>query len=239
MSPLNAALILTRPWQAGRDFARELGDLCPRLQIVESPLLEIIPTRTVPDFTPYKAVIFTSANGVRFCGTPVDLPAYCVGQATTQIAIEAGWHAEKVGETASELVTYVVEQGLSSPVLHIGGVHRRGEVAQKLTKRGVPTDICDVYDQKLCNLTQTAEILLNRELPAIVPLFSPRTARQFARQKIGIAPLHFVAISEPVLAEVHKVAAKTRTVALRPDAVSMKTALLEVVSWVETGRAPQ
>ena len=82
-----------------------------------------------------------------------------------------------------------------------------------------------VYAQKPEPLTPDAVMILHRQNPVIAPLFSPRTGQLLAQEyrRIGAtAPLHVVAISEAVAAEMPM--AKV-LVAKRPDAATMLDAL--------------
>lgn len=204
-----------------------------------SPLLEIVATGAVVDLTDVASVIFTSQNGVAHAGPAQDRPVFCVGAATTQAAHDAGWDATCVGESSSELIAALRQSKPPAPILHIGGTHRRGDVAETLSGAGLPTRTVDVYDQALQPLTSEASAALEREVPKIVPLFSPRTARQFAAQAGSQAEVHFVAISDMVMSEVAHLSAASRHVSRTANAQSLAETLRNVLHRVETGDIPQ
>jgi uroporphyrinogen-III synthase len=126
-----------------------------------------------------------------------------------------------------------------APLLHIGGVHRRGDVAGRLGEAGIPTAEVDVYDQRRLPLSQDVQQALAGHVPVIVPLFSPRAAQQFASLAHGSAPLHLVTISEAVMAQTRELPTASRQVAGAPDAASMRDALANLLRRVEADHSPQ
>lgn len=232
-------MILTRPCAASTAFQAEHGPWPKGLDIVTSPLLEIVGTGAEIDLNGVASVIFTSQNGVAHAGPAGPMPAFCVGAATTKAACDAGWRATFAGDTSQDLVDTLKHTQPATPILHIGGVHRRGDVAVKLTQAGLPTCTVDVYDQRLQPLTDEARAALEREVPKIVPLFSPRTARQFAQQAGSHSAVHFVAISDTVLHEVADLPAASCDVARTANAQSLAETLRKVLHRVETGDIPQ
>ena len=234
-----ATVILTRPRLASDAFIADFEPILEGVSILVSPLLEIVPTNYSADATGYLGVVFTSANGVLNGGIPIDVPAFCVGDATTEMAIQHGWNAQSLGATSQELIAALKDLGPKGPLLHIGGRHRRGDVAMHLTRSGMKTDTIDVYDQRLIPLSTEAKSVLRGEKPVIVPLFSPRTARQFAAEADVTAPVHFVAISDSVLAEVTTMSYVSQHVSSAPDAKSVSETLRNVLRRVEADDAAQ
>ncbi len=89
------ALILTRPLAQAEDFARAFrARFGAEWPVILSPLTEIrFLNRELPT-TGCDAIVFTSANAVTaFCRiSPVrDLPAFCVGPRTAEVARAAGF----------------------------------------------------------------------------------------------------------------------------------------------------
>ncbi len=234
-----ATVILTRPQDASKGFWDAFCADVTGVEPIISPLLEIVPTGLTPDVTPYQGVIFSSANGVAYGGGAFDLPAFCVGDVTTQKARDLGWAAQTAGATSQDLVSALLDQAPKAPLLHIGGRHRRGDIAKKLTQSGILTHTVDVYDQRLCPLTDQAQSALRGERPVIVPLFSPRTAGQFAEQAEIQAPVHFVAISQAVLDEVAGLPYVSAHISEAPDAFSIRVTLQNVLRRVEADGTAQ
>jgi uroporphyrinogen-III synthase len=160
-------------------------------------------------------------------------PAYCVGDETTRTARKYGWAAKKVGNTSAELVAALKNFLDLGPMLHISGVHTRGNITGHLNTAGIAAQHVAVYDQELCELSEYALNSLRRGIEPIIPLFSPRTARQFAKQGGITVPPHLVAISETVMKETNGIAATTRTVSDLPNASAMEETLRDVIERLE------
>lgn len=192
-------LLMTRPRAASERFVAQLPNRTrSRLTVIHSPLLDIRPLDVQVETDGVQGLIFTSANAVNVAASlnvPRSLPAYCVGPATTGTAKGAGWQAQMVGGTAEELVAALLQLRPPSPLLHLRGEHGRGDVAERLTEAGLTTMERPVYQQRLLPLTDEAVGAATGEIPVLAPIFSPRTARQFAEIWAGSAPLWLAAIS--------------------------------------------
>lgn len=198
MSAQKPVLLLTRPRPAAERFA---GLLTQRIgktaRIVLSPLIEIAPLPGAQAPVSASGVIFTSSNAVRIAGAHA-IPAYCVGEATTAAACRAGWQASCLGENAAELIAALARSPRPGPLLHLRGRHLRVDIAAELSARGVECADRVIYDQRLLPFTPEAQGLLAGPAPVIAPLFSPRTARQFADAGQPMRETHAVALSKAV-----------------------------------------
>lgn len=176
-------VLLTRPATANARFGLDLQDrFGARVEIVQSPLIAIEPCVTSIDLSGYAGVVFTSSNAVHVAsdlGVDPIVPAYCLGHATTAAAASAGWNAVQCGTDAQTLITALLADRPEAPLLHLAGVHTRGNVADSLTEQGVRTEALAVYDQPVLPLSDAASALLVGGTSLIVPLFSPRSAAQF------------------------------------------------------------
>ena len=187
-------LILTRPVESAERFAQELSiNMKARLDLLFSPLLEIVDLHVKVDLTAYAAVIFSSSNGVRFAPDGGRRVAYCIGQKTTGAAQRRGWDARLMGSTAEQLVQNLAQTSLEGPILHLAGVHQRGDVAGKLKSAGIEVHTVIVYDQRALSLTSEAKHAISSVEPCILPVFSPRTAEILASQIAD--PRHVIAIA--------------------------------------------
>lgn len=226
-------LLMTRPRAASERFVAQLSpELRDRLTPMYSPLLDIRPTDGAIDLDGMRGLIFTSANGVTVAAHRTgdrSLPAYCVGQATTATAQQAGWAAEMAGESAEELIATLLHWRPDSPLMHLRGEHTRGDVAERLTQSGLRVQEQAIYDQQLLPFTAEAQAALAGNRPVIAPLFSPRTARQFADLWTGPAPLWLVAMSEAVAKPLETLTFQRLKVAKRPEADAMRVAVEKLV----------
>mgnify|MGYP000350543103 CR=1 FL=1 len=227
------SILLTRPQTASQRFLDGLdATVRSRLTPVISPLIEIVALNETVDFEDVGGLIITSANGVASAvrlNAPRDIPCYCVGAETTRAATHAGWEAIMAGRNSSELVSALSELRPQRPLLHLGGKHRRGGIASRLSAAGCPTYEKAVYDQQLLPFTEQALTTLDGQAPVLVPLFSPRTARQFADLHKGRAPLFIAALSPAVVEPLKHLNYRELQVCDQPDAGSM-TALVEKMS---------
>ena len=226
---------MTRPRAASERFLAQLpARLQSRVKVVYSPLLDISPISRPVDTTGIKGLIFSSANGVNAAasqGVPRDLPAFCVGPVTTETARNAGWNARMSGETAEEFVAKLLQERPQSPLLHLRGEHSRGNVAERLTELGLAVREQPIYQQHLLRLTPEATAVAEGSELVIAPLFSPRTARQFANAWSGQAPLLIAAISESTAEPLENLTVARLRIAKRPTPKKMRKAVKKLVKY--------
>lgn len=240
-------LLMTRPQPAGRHFADTLAPgLRAGLTVCLSPLIGIAPRRDPVEIGDARGLIFTSANGVRAAAGLIggrDLPSYCVGDATAQAARAAGWDkAQATGADADALVAALLRDPPPGPLLHLRGAHARGDAAGRLAAGGLPARAVTVYDQPALTLTDAARAHLAGRAPVLVPLFSPRSARLFAAQHGGAAPLYLQAMSPAVAAELRGLPAEALEIAEAPTGAAMRLLVerrLTGLRRVEGDRGPQ
>ena len=224
-------LLLTRPQTASEQFWQSLPEeVRTRSRLILSPLLEIVPVGKPAPLQPGTAAIFTSANAVACFAAPVaaGAAAYCVGQATRAAAETAGWQAECLGETAEELLSALSGQR-PGPMVHLRGRHIRTDLAGRLAAAGLTCGEQVVYDQRLLPLNKSALMALAGPEPVIVPLFSPRTARQFAETAGDLVNVTAITLSEAVADPLKTRDLAGLSCAARPDAKAMRKAVTEAI----------
>ncbi len=229
MSFSQPTLLMTRPLTASQRFVEALdSDLIACCDVIYSPLVKIEYLRKSLRFDGIAGVIFTSLHGVHAARLVADqsvYPAYCVGPATTRGAADAGWQARQVGEDAVSLTDNLIAEKPNGPLLHIRGDHARGDIAQTLTKHGLPCDEIVMYTQTAQPFSNEAIAAMEKGGVIIAPVFSPRTARLF-RQGALDRPFHIVAMSHAIAEELDGIADWTVLTAPKPDAEEMR-ALVE------------
>ena len=234
---MTPVLIVTRPEPKGAEFAKAIRQDWPEpLDVILSPLLEIVPLMRDRDLSGLSAVIFTSANGVAQAsrlGVPAALPAYCVGERTAAAASVAGFDAIAGPGDAVQLAEMILEQRPVGSLAHIRGRHARGNLAERISKAGLPCHDVVAYDQRALPLTPEAKKTLQEQNPVVVPLFSARTCTIFEQAGPFAAPVHLVAISAATLPRVLTVA--TCTVAATPDGAAMRDATMGCLRGVARG----
>lgn len=230
-------LLLTRPPAASERFARMVQAAgLPGLEIVTSPLLDIVQRPGPIPWDGISGAIFSSRNGVEaaLAQRMAPLPCCCVGRATAQVAEAAGWPVIHVTDTAEALIQTLAEAPLKGAWLHVSGQERRVDIAGRLTDLGQAASTHVAYDQVLRPLSDTALRLLRGARPVVAPLFSPRTARHFAREHNGDAPLWLVALSPAVAEPLDCLDAKALRIAERPNADAMQAAVVSL--WKQAMR---
>ncbi len=194
------SLLMTRPVAQARAFVSRLDpELMQGVACIFSPLIEIVPTGTLPELAPGAAAIFTSAQAVPLAPDALHRDAFCVGARTAEAAGAAGWQVRLTAETAEDLIAQM-EDISPRKLVHFAGQHRRGDIAARLTENGRPTEVVTLYDQQARDLTAEAKLLLTGNATVILPLFSPRTAAQFAAEVHSAPSAVAVALSDAVAA---------------------------------------
>ncbi len=232
MSDITYDLILTRPAERSEDFAASLpAETVRHLRIHIAPVLAIRSLGTVPDLSPYRGVIFSSASAVGLVTAPPGLPAFCVGTRTTEAAAQAGFAALLSGETADDVVAALREAKPDAPLLHLHGQHTRGDIANRLSSAGIETKSASIYAQDEVALPARIVTLLKESAASVVPLFSPRSAMLFARQ-IGQPPktLHLIALSAVVAEAIPDDWETPVYIADAPHAEAMRAKISQVIA---------
>jgi uroporphyrinogen-III synthase len=174
-----ATLLLTRPRAASERFAADVAALGLPLDIVISPLMEIVPTEGIPVLSKGTDVIFTSSHAVEFAGPGAGRRAWCVGTRTANAASDAGFEAVMAGACAEELIARLLDERPGTPLAHLHGTHQRGDVARRLADAGLEVASHVLYDQVAVPPDAAFSDALAR-MPLLVALFSPRSAALFA-----------------------------------------------------------
>ena len=220
---------MTRPLAASQRFVGSLdADLISHCEVIYSPLVKIEYLSKPLRLDGVAGVIFTSLHGVHAAHHAANrglYPAYCVGPATTQAAVESGWQARQVGEDAASLTDGLITEKPDGPLLHIRGEHARGDIAQTLTRHGLNCDEIVMYSQLAHPFSSEAIAVMHSEGVIVAPVFSPRTASLFRQSAID-RPFHIVAMSKAIAEQLDGITDWTVLTAPKPDAYEMR-ALVE------------
>ncbi|NKX45311.1 uroporphyrinogen-III synthase [Roseibacterium sp. KMU-115] len=225
-------MLLTRPRAASARFAGDLRAALGPVEVAIAPLMEIVPVVSSLDLAGVSGLIFTSAAGVEtFAALTTDrsLPAWCVGDRTAEAARAAGLTATSAGGDADALVALMAGARPEGRLLHLAGVHTRGDVAGRLAAAGLMAEARAIYDQQAVDPGPDLAAALAHDGPILAPLFSPRSAKLFARA-VGGAPVTPVAMSPAVRDALPETLAARAVVARHPDAPSMLRALAALIS---------
>lgn len=230
--PDRKAVLITRAEPGASETAARLEAMF-YLPLV-SPALDIVSTGASPDAALYGAagLIFTSANGVRFFAAASDrrdLTAWCVGPATSEAAVEAGFsdirHADGDAGDLFDLIAAAPDTG---PLVHLANAHAAGDLAARLQSIGREVRFCALYDTvPASSLTPDAEAALAEGRVSAVLIHSAKGARAFAALAFhhDLSRTALVGLSQKALAPAATVEAGQRLVAERPNEDSLLAAL--------------
>ncbi|CUH79748.1 uroporphyrinogen-III synthase [Tritonibacter multivorans] len=238
-----AGLLMTRPTEGNTRFLALLPEaLKAQFNVVESPLIQIASTGEKPALQDTDQVIFTSQNGVEVASVSTSMrrPALCIGPQTTQRACELGWDAKMAGENSGEFLRTLLKMPAVGRLLHLRGTHSRGAIAQTLRQGGIDCREQVVYSQDLLEFSATANRLIKSDIPLIVTLFSPRTARHFAQIMPHRQHLTLIVLSDAVAEPLRRLQCEALHVSKTPNAPAMAALLNQVADsdpWVERLRS--
>jgi len=239
MHALQPVLLLTRPRDAAARFLQSL-DPSVAFEPVISPLLQITHSGARHEGDPPGALVLSSENGAVAAGRmgfPAGLPAYCVGDRTSEAARQQGFAPQSAAGDAEALVDLLLSSKVPEPLLHLRGEHARGDIVARLVAAGLRAGERVVYRQSVMALTEEARSALAGNRPVVVPLFSPRTAAILVRQGPFAAPLHVIALSQAVADNAGCLAPLSLRITDRPDAAAMAKGVAEALGQL-SGAGP-
>jgi uroporphyrinogen-III synthase len=223
-------IVITRPRDEAAGLAAELT--ARGYETLVEPMLEIAPLpAAIPDLARYRALAFTSANGVRvFTDRSAHrlLPAYAVGVRTADSLRKAGFPDVRGASGDAEALAEFIRETLSGgPLLHISGK----DVARDMEALLAPAIVVDSLALYEAVPAQDFSKALVDALYACtidsVLFFSVRTAATFGTllRKLGLAEMitsiSALCLSKQVAAEAEKMPWRTVMTARQPTAQSM------------------
>ncbi|MEI6985595.1 MAG: uroporphyrinogen-III synthase [Rhodospirillaceae bacterium] len=176
-------ILVTRPWEDAEPLAARLGSMGHK--VIIEPLLEIVYfDDSLPSLDGIKALLFTSANGVRAferVSTNRTLSVFAVGAATAAAASSAGFaRVSDAGGDVEALAGLVTAECVPAdgPLLHIAASERAGDLSARLTATGFTLLRQVLYRaQPAAALSEATRDALTCGYIDAVVLFSPRTAQ--------------------------------------------------------------
>jgi len=163
-----------------------------------APMQDMVDLEAKPDFAKANALVFTSANAVRSFArrwAVRNLPAYCVGDATTAIAQELGLVAHSAGGDSADLSAMLA----SLPPQNLLYLHGKN-IRSRLSVPGQTIAALPIYNQLALPLDEgTHRALAANELCATA-LFSPRSAALLVAESRNWPSLTCICLSAAVAA---------------------------------------
>ncbi|MBT6117265.1 MAG: uroporphyrinogen-III synthase [Rhodospirillaceae bacterium] len=230
-------VLVTRPEPEASRLAAALA--ARGIESALAPLMEIRDRPQALSLDGVRAVLATSANGVRAFARAEpgrDLPLFAVGAATAEAARDAGFrHVVTAGGDVATLAERVVRDldPAAGALLHVAGTVTAGDLAGRLGASGFEVRRAVLYEARPVARLPAAAVAALRagEIDGVL-FFSPRTARAFvslirtARIAPGLRNSTAYCLSRAVAAEAAALEWRAVHVAETPD----QPALLSLVA---------
>lgn len=222
-------LLMIRPIAQAMDFVQAFTAQTTKFpKTLYSPLIDI-QSRPIAPPTQAQFLLFSSVNGVKFFADQTldrTIPVLCVGDTTAKAAQDAGFATQSAKGTATDLLDLVksVADPENGAIVYVCGTTAAHDLDGHLRDMGYTATRCVVYEQIPQILTKQA--LLALQGPAIIPVFSPNTARIFAKQTadLDLSSVTFVFISENARAPLEHIKA-AQILAKAPNRKAMTAAI--------------
>ncbi len=235
---MTGLVVITRPRDEADALAAQLNRLGYATLI--EPMLGIVPLDVpIPALSPYRALVFTSANGVRaFAGKTAEriLPAYAVGERTADALRSAGFLSIHVADGDAEALAALIAATLGSggPMLHVTGKAVAQDLGALLKPSGIVVDRLTLYDAVPAqNLSgPLVEALYARTISCVL-FFSVRTVRTFGTllREHGLTDMitssSALCLSAPIAAEAARLPWRQIETAVRPTADALLALIAE------------
>jgi uroporphyrinogen-III synthase len=193
---MTGLVVITRPREEAAALADRLSAQGHRVLV--EPMLDIVPLPAViPPLARYGALVFTSANGVRFFACKSGeraMPAYAVGSRTAAALGRAGFTDIRDAAGDAQALAALIGQtlGRAAPVLHVAGRDVARDMAQLLAPAGIAAEKLTIYDA-IPAADLSAELVAEMYARTVnhVLFFSVRTAGTFGTllRKRGLADM--------------------------------------------------
>ena len=236
-------VIVTRAQPGASETAARLKPL--GYQPILSPMIEL--SRVVPppayNLDGVQAILFTSANGVRFFADDCQWrgPAFCVGPSTTESAEAAGFAPARSADGNSDDLVALVKNSVdpaAGRLLHIANTAAVGTVAGRLRDTGFDVTFVGLYAPRSLNALSPEAISAFKAGEVSAVLFhSAKGARAFAEdaEQLDLSRSNAVAVSERALQPVSRFNWRSQSFARMPNEDGLLEALSTAISPVRDG----
>lgn len=229
-------VVITRPRDESAALAAELT--ARGYRTLTEPMLDIAPLpAALPPLGKYRAIIFTSANGVHaFAAASAErsIPAYAVGGRTAATLLKAGFIDVRDAAGDAEMLAALIGRTLGNkgPLLHISGRDVARDLGSLLSPAQIAVDRVIMYEAvPVAEFSPALVAALYACTVIRVLFFSVRTVGTFGTllRKRGLTHMisssSALCLSSQVAAEAAKLQWRTVETASEPTAAAL-TALL-------------
>ena len=169
--------------------------------ILVDPITKIEGVDVLYNFSSVTGLLITSANAVAYLPAALvgsKLPTFCVGEATTRVALKQGLMAQHLAATAEDLYNVLSGGFLEGPLLHLRGTHTTLDFEAYFRDTLIEVQNLIIYQQSAQDLKPATYTLLRGMVPIVLPIFSLRSAELLCELELNWALHTCVAISEVV-----------------------------------------
>ena len=224
----NPIVLVTRPKTDAQRFVDVLRAISGPFIAINSPAFENETlSAEIPEFN---IAIFTSQTGVVHAPIGNGRPAFCVGDATANAALDAGYVPVSAGGSADDLVALILRQRPDDALLHIRGETTHGDVAKRLNEMGMHCQEMVAYRKAVMGPSQTAREATSEKQMIIVPLFSAQTLSILKKWALRLDGCTIVAISGSVADASVTLSPLNIIIAETPDFRSMSQATARLIA---------
>lgn len=224
----NPTILITRPAADAERFLEILRAESGRFNAIMCPAFgfEKVLTKT----SRFDVAVFTSRAGVTFAPAGEGRTAYCVGESTAQMALDAGYVPTSANGTANELVALILGQSPAGSLHHIRGEISRGNVTERLMEQGISCKDVNAYRKVPLSPDPSATEALRSATGLIIPLFSAETVSIIANWTIPLDGHSVVAISDVVAEAAQALRPVITLVSEQPDMRGMAAATARLIA---------
>ena len=224
----NPIVLLTRPTQSSELFRDALKAaagafrpyLCPAFEY------EAVAYREVS----FDAAIFTSKAGVQFAPSGNGRVAWCVGEATAQMARAKGYLTKTGTGNAMDLSKMILRSDLRDRMIHFRGENVRIDVKAILEEAGLTCADTVIYRKVIARVPEGLLDVLNSTDVFIVPMFSGETVSIIEDWGLDLERAWVVAISEEVALNAQNLNPKGISTAANPNLDEMVRIMTRLIA---------
>lgn len=221
-------ILITRPAADAERFLQMLRADSGPFDAIKCPAFsfEEIPTKQ----SDFDAAVFTSKAGVLFAPEGQGRVAYCVGDATAQLANVAGYAPLSANGSAEDLVELILRKSPTVSLQHIRGENSTGNVTERLIAQGIRCTEAIAYRKVPQTPSESIKKDLSSASKLILPLFSAETVSILASWALQLDGCTVVAISGAVAKSAETLLPKKVVVSERPDMRGMAAATARLIA---------
>jgi uroporphyrinogen-III synthase len=224
----NPTILITRPVVDAERFLTMLRADAGSFEAIMCPAFGFEEVSTKQEH--FDAAIFTSKAGVSFAPEGAGRVAYCVGDATAQLAQDAGYVPQSANGSAEELVALILRRAPTISLQHVRGEISRGNVTERLVAHGINCTDVVAYRKVPYSPPESTTAAVAGASQLVLPLFSAETVSIIAKWTLPLEGCVVVAISDIVAKSSLVLKPAKVIVSERPDMRGMAAATVRLTA---------